>query len=568
MERKHKEKIDNILYVLSFFFLFVALIHIVAANPIGYKFIQNDTVIRFYNNGSIENETYFKNSGAYEQFANKINRFDWTLHEFGFAVKVGGSWGFYGSSNLSRVDRLVYSDNSTYWLNQANTSRTISGVLVEYGVRNRQALNDDYMRRNHYLRVDKDINNSVWFIWKFKNINIDLDNDTDVIMTTSNNQSVNFPLDLNYSFSISNITSKRFSITDYNSENASGIEVFWLDDNNTKMFYFPNNNTNGNVILAKRIGKLKKDKVYKTSFYWIDIPICGRFISDPLCGIYAVIDYLEFRNNHTASGKTIVFDGNTSEATNVSWRIRTYDWINGRVCANVSFNTGCIIQWKQNDTNGSLPLTAWNYLEPKLIEPTYTWRTCNDTYYSKCRSVTNGVQGEDSDPTDDFRDDMLQCHEPKLHYLQHWVIGFFGLGSGVIWHNCTDTTEPYITLDAPENNTYLGEGLSTIEANCTVIDEGILVNASLWGYGFRLKTETVVNSSKAVLHYNFTNCCGNSAAWTCTGEDKSSQVGDYGNYYIFWLVEPLQAAVMPDFQERLIVLFLGLNDKKGFIPFF
>lgn len=539
--------------------MFFILIPSISAT-IGYTDM-GDTV-KFWNEGSIENETFFMKNDGLTQFANAMPRFDWAVHEFGIAYEIAGNWQFESADFSSFTDRFR-SDNLTFWSATANKTIAFAGGDVEIIVNNSQGLYDDYMRRDIIIRTGNiNFNRDVYFYWKFKNINIDLDNDTDMVRTQNSQGVVNIPLD-NIDYVQADGVVNETSIGDVDSPSASAITVKWNDTGEHKLLYEPVYGSQGNVFLLSYNGRIKRNQEYRVSYNWIDIPACAFTCQTSIpaggCGFVAVIPFLEWRYNYTYGGQ-LTWNGTAGIPTNVSYRIRVYDFVQSRLCTNCTWGIGCTIAFYQNDSNGSLPLLDWESVneELKFPDPNYVWRTCNSTYYANCKSKAKTPQYEDFDFEDDYNDVEITCHRPRWHHLN--FRGANPLSSGIIRQNCTDNTPPTITNIYPLNNTYLGGVGQYVNVNCSAYDDGTVNNITLYYKinhlaipPIKARTNYTVNNTYITVNSSIFAIAGWNYTYFCNSSDFKGNLGQGEFWYYYNLLEPVIVTFNPE--RRILPLY-------------
>jgi hypothetical protein len=255
---------------------------VISTSPIGCEWY-NISVLRCWNNGTIENTTYYSLTDVGVQMANRdVSRFDWTTYRMGIHYRAdNGShvlidFNEEGLLNGTYTKRLR-TDNLTYY--QINVSAYINrgnlSAYMEYTIG--QLLNDDYV--NFTFRVSTisgftAFNKTLSFWRAMKNINVDLDDDVDIINGVINNGTI-IGRFLNFTTPVwANNTGRFIQVGDKDS--SHGIKWFWNDAKERIMYVTPQEGNPNNEVywLRNTSTKIFDGRSYQLSEFWIDIDPC------------------------------------------------------------------------------------------------------------------------------------------------------------------------------------------------------------------------------------------------------------------------------------------------------
>lgn len=239
--------------LLLFFVILLFSVNAYASN-IGCEYY-NSTILKCWNNGTIENTTYYDLIGY--QFANAINRFSWANYDFGIEY-LGREY----SINRTDLDFNWNTDNSTYYL--LNWSKLIGvgsrQVYLEYSYK--QLLNDDLV--NMTLKAVTvsgfTIRNEIGLYTKMKDINL---GGNPLLLLNNNTQySLRLPPE--------NYTDLTNSVSIYDYPN----NIIWYFDKVPQRVETLNVTQPYNTVkIVNYYNFTKNNEIYQYSRFWIDANI-------------------------------------------------------------------------------------------------------------------------------------------------------------------------------------------------------------------------------------------------------------------------------------------------------
>jgi hypothetical protein len=225
------------------------------AKPIGCNW-HNSTILKCWNNGTIENTTYYN---KYGQYANSLDRWNWANYMLGgyYVNYLGDKVYYYIDFNLAKLKYVT--DNSSYYTAYYEYSRKISSIRIYMNYTFHQNLNDDYV--NITFKFDSKPRITIPFYLSNKIINIDINNngDDNIINYVVDGEilSRNLSIDWNYTDIINNHMSV--------GELTSSKGINWILYDNYSL------DTNINEIELSKPATLP----IHNSQDWIDIDICS-----------------------------------------------------------------------------------------------------------------------------------------------------------------------------------------------------------------------------------------------------------------------------------------------------
>lgn len=334
------------------------------ASPIGCEW-HNDTVIKCWNNGSIENTTYYENNG---QYYNYLDRKSWLNYEVG-AFRQGFFFRTYFYLNFEVAD-MKFINNSDSYTVYYEYYAYYARRTIEMNYTHHQKVNDDYVTNNFYMDMFPTRLNDFYFFREFTDIDIGNDGDSNILNYYSNGE-----------FASYNLSDPPISepIEQY-------IQIADMDITGAVVAYLPMNYTLETSTDNALIYRPESWPINDT-FYWIDFDPCS--ISAPRGCMYQYnrkIPYPGYGDNITIENKYIF-----------RWYVR-YTCAslmgcgvipNGADCGPaISWGPGCYFELYEKNKTG-----AFN----EIRDP---WRTnfnssCHNATYQECKknSIYQGYTG-------------------------------------------------------------------------------------------------------------------------------------------------------------------------------
>ncbi|MFH1376748.1 MAG: hypothetical protein ABIH25_03865 [Candidatus Woesearchaeota archaeon] len=276
---KIKGKRTSLVIISLFLIIFsLAFSTISADSQIGYE--HTDNFLHTWNQnplGEAEANIWQNVNSNYMQFFNgknitdAIERSGWVNFVFGLGYYQGGSFKTFESDVLSNPIVIIESDNSTYWNQSVYKSEALWGA----GWNREQSLNDLFMENTFWWDTNFESPHQLYYVWKFKDINILNDNSDDIFRycydEIISNESVTrhcpeVAIDSTSSFEENIVDS--FQIID--SKTKVGHYITWDENDNIILRY----DGDGEPMLLRKIENLQGYDEIK--YNWIDAgqPIC------------------------------------------------------------------------------------------------------------------------------------------------------------------------------------------------------------------------------------------------------------------------------------------------------
>lgn len=322
----------------------------VSASPVGCE-LYNSSVIKCWNQGSIENETYI--SRDLVQSANGPDRFGWAEYSYRLATVRDGGQVF---RDLDCGSRPFYdSDNVSYWRLWCNDSLSAGPYSLVYNVSFSQGVFDDYVHRDSSFKTVAGFDSftgEVYLYTLHDLIDIDLDSDVDAV--NFRDGGLDYGFFLNESGRWGNVTGGRLLLGDMDSD--SGIMWKWdRDIIHGVVVQDSPGQVNNRVYLYKmwNITSPIGNGVERTVRHdWIDADVC-TYSKPPGCEIQS-------RNFDTTTGNYVSVDGTVTGS--FRWRWWCPNFLGcppvpafGTCNPNMVFSGGCYIVAYDNITFGGDP---------------------------------------------------------------------------------------------------------------------------------------------------------------------------------------------------------------------
>ncbi|MFH1134254.1 MAG: hypothetical protein V1735_07255, partial [Nanoarchaeota archaeon] len=241
------------------FLLALCVIPFAFANPVGYD-QYNASVIKFWNSGPVENETFI--STDLVQIANAPERFGWGSYEDCLFAFQGDDVQKVCVEDLGRLNPQPQSDNLTFW----SYGGFVQSPFGNLGKSFSQHAYDSYVNRTIFWNASVSSNRDWWLGFCIKDINIDLDGDADVINFEDGGQFVSLNKSSLTYLSL-NVTSDSVLVGDLDS--ASGIEWKFADGEGNGVIW-----DGSRLCVLDFVGRGGQEGVRQSSFEWVDAPTC------------------------------------------------------------------------------------------------------------------------------------------------------------------------------------------------------------------------------------------------------------------------------------------------------
>lgn len=219
------------------------------------------TIYLAWNNGSIENETYFNKTSGLVQHANFLRGLDDIKYVYGIGAKVGNT------ISLIMFDALpgnitTATDNLTYWRASSHMNRTVGSDWYYIRKDNGQRVNDDYVHMDYVLATNNPSNRVFYLATGIRQMDINNDgiyerisivNATDVITWDNRTGSRTW-------YNISRITIDGSAYT-FDIYFPKPVEV---------RYNHSSKSTNGDFLFLQELGQLNASTFYTHRYDWID----------------------------------------------------------------------------------------------------------------------------------------------------------------------------------------------------------------------------------------------------------------------------------------------------------
>jgi len=491
-----------------------------ADSPIGCE-VQNSTLLKCWNQGDIQQVTFYAWAADSMQFANNNTaRLSWAKYDHGFTYNdTNGTPQFISFFDLPNLTGRWDTDEETYYLLNFSGTNTIGGktAYVEYTAG--QLLEDDYV--NFTLRIRTISGFTAWGKYvnlyrRMSKINVMNDNDVDIINVFGiNNSGANesYGYYLNQSKNLT-VTDKNFTIGDWHSNPTGLIEWDWRDDMNRRMYIFPNGaNPNYQVAWLRPVrNKIQDNRTYELSEYWIDAPGC--LYTCPIGVSYGVhydrCDATDSQANCSADINRMI---------DLYYRIQWFAILGSGTC---SMGSGCYIQQRDN--------TNIFFFETKFktdTNPLYDQLHCINNSKPQCLQDTIRSCSTPFCSTSETQRYRVQCIKATNNtYTNGYFIEFANPANNQLQLFCPGDKAISVNITAyPDGESF--NVSDEIPFGCNVSDYYPLQNKTLWGNwsGWGIK-ETQTLRYRTFNDTNFSTVTGLDPgvyAWNCLGCDNNDE---------------------------------------------
>ena len=235
-------------------------------NPIGYEFLDNQTVLHMWN--LVEDYYFDIGNNCYAQMTNHYDSY-WSHNTFGFGIQVYGQWYYYESDKFCDWQFEIETDNETYVRFELSESMKIyPQAKISLFVVNELELVDPRLNMEFSMRHNGgyEITDSR-FRWHIDNIKINMVEENNFIMVEGEDYDLSDELDIEFD----NLPYGYFQIYD----NVSGefISMNWesasYDDIVTVKSY-ESESYNAPVSLIANLGSINYGETKYFKAQWID----------------------------------------------------------------------------------------------------------------------------------------------------------------------------------------------------------------------------------------------------------------------------------------------------------
>lgn len=460
----------------------------------------SDSILLAWNQGRIENETYFNKTSGLVQHANYLNRINDIRYVFGGGVKTGSSITVLLFDEIP--GNVTYSSDSlTYWKATSYMNKSIGGDWYYVSKDNNQLLNDDYVNMEFSISTNNAGGKVFYIITGIKQMDIGRDgiyekislvNETDVIEWDNRSGSRTW-------YNISRITIDG-DIYSFDIYFEKPLEVRY--NKSTKQ-------TNGDWLFFDEMGVINNYVEYSSTYDWIDAT----------CVI-------------TCSG-ACTLDINSNSTDNSHQQLRKFANVgcrtqNGVACGitSCSHSTSCVLEWVHDypelDESSWHSITRNNNETP--LECGTTW--CNKTnptrgtwYYSDLNTSRSSFP---SGEYTHFTCGMLQSSGT-------WKTSYDFLGFTTLYNSTP--IEINITLGNPQNPWLLNNTINWAvflinqsRANVTKYDNiSLIFNASINYTSAPNLTRNVTFTSNGIWNWTGLACFRYNCQYAWNGNKSISQ---------------------------------------------
>jgi hypothetical protein len=488
------------------FFFFVLLLTTIytpfSTASIGCEQLSS-SLLKCWNEGTIENTTYYNLSNF--QFANAIDRFNWTTYDYGIKIGVFEYLLSNGKNNYTWE-----TDNSTYYRLSYNITYNYSRYTFQVTIINQQFLKDDYV--NMTMRVKSNIQllvNAEFFVY-MKNINLSGNTSTNALYYNTTKYA--FLNDTTKNYTNRGVTDFEVKVGDIRNNN-----IRFLFDNYSTIETRKNNGFPNNNVIIKRNYTMINQYNYDFTHFWIDVEDCrwNTAYCLPLgAGIQA--------RNTSGTPANYTFHpyknaGNKIEVQ--GFIIASSPWDS---CPSPPLGT-CYMKFLEN-------ISATQYNEIKFATTVDRNATCDVTNTSTCsQSMFSTAQDLGAQTQTSYTEFFnITCDRnytlklranystntgrPILHYL-----------SNIANFSCpNETGDPIPSIVYPLNNTNYTSGNNSFNITCNAWDLYPIKNATIfsdftgsWLSNFSWTDKKRTNATNFTNIFNITDTIYNIGCYAC-----------------------------------------------------
>ena len=445
-----------------------------ADSPIGCE-RQNQTLLRCWNQGSIEPVTYFMLTGDGLQMANNdTSRFGWATYRSGLHYKNGAGGDVLIDFDDLGLSKSWESDNESFYRLNFSGYLSMGGKEAYFEYIVGQLVDDDYV--NFTVRLVTvsgfDAWNKTVSLWRMvKNIDVGGDGDVDTLSLSDVGLSLNFSDDtwLNASEGFLRVVDR---------EDDFGIRWSWEDFKDRVVFVTNQSGSVNNKVYWMRNSSspLRDGRSYELSEFWIDIPECSFSCDRGGC-------YFRYLRMRCQDGG---FFNNCSNqvSRNMTFKYWISFW-DGEFNCNCEPNGGCLISGQHNASGEWENLTGqphvgggFNYDAEDFVCLNHTYSECDEADWYQ------------PNPSSTWRtlDFVVECRrmlpETGFEGIHVNLRGWLGYND---WYSINDmdvycmndSLNPNVSWVSPGNLSGVNFSES-FEVNCSAGDNYPMQNLSLW----------------------------------------------------------------------------------------
>jgi len=276
-------KTKNILFIISLMLIITISSVLAEDSPIGYEFLDDGSVVHIWNNASISNYYFDKDSGI--QLTNHYEDY-WTKNIFCIGYYNNDVWNKIACADeLSNFQKSIDTDNENYVTAILWKDIEYGNYDLRFGVQYHLGLNDENLSITIYGKnIGIDIPFDLGFAWKITDWNIPL-NESDDYMVINN---TGYPIKGTYDLTFKDLNETSFKGRD--STYAFGgefLRVNWNENLNYAVKMYGNGvQEDFYIALLINAGHFDANQEKSTTFQWIDALVlgtdCGFVTSAPI----------------------------------------------------------------------------------------------------------------------------------------------------------------------------------------------------------------------------------------------------------------------------------------------